>query len=225
MTVYKEFFLIIDWNEFFFYITLPPLPVVNNPIRSKRTWPNMVNFTVSPAGDWQTGNIWWEVAQSRFFVDLKSNFALKNSFMEFLPGPITRQINVMCESQMKWTWHHSKLAVEEASFFGRLRVGLLQQLIYTRWGSRRYGLGCHAPMMVTQPLIDALSRIFQKQISFIRTLFNRRCYSDCWLDNWKITHIVLLLIIERNWSAKLSLISSETIKCHGRTVMFLKWPW
>ena len=107
----------------------------------------MVHFTVSPAGDWQTGCVWWEVAQSRFHVDLKLNFALKNNSMEFLPGPITQRINVMYESQMKWTWHHSKLAVEEASFFGRLRVVLLQLLIYTRWSSRRYKLGYHALMI------------------------------------------------------------------------------
>ena len=33
-----------------------------------------------------------------------------------------------CEPRMKWTWHHSKLAVEEVSFFGGLRVVLLQLL-------------------------------------------------------------------------------------------------
>ena len=44
--------------------------------------------------------------------------------MEFLLGPITQRINVMYESRMKWTCHHSKLAVEEVSFFGRLRVVL-----------------------------------------------------------------------------------------------------
>ena len=48
--------------------------------------------------------------------------------MEFLLGPITRRINVLYESRMKWTWHHSKLAVEEVSFFGGLRVVLLQLL-------------------------------------------------------------------------------------------------
>ena len=73
-------------------------------------------------------------------------FALKNNSMEFLPGPITRRMNVMYESQMKWTWHHSKLAVEEVSFFSRLRMVLLQLLIYTRWSSRRYRLGCHTPL-------------------------------------------------------------------------------
>ena len=82
----------------------------------------------TPTGDWQTGCLWWEVAESRFHVDLKSNFALQNNSMEFLLGPITRRINVLYESRMKWTWHHSKLAVEEVSFFGGLRVVLLQLL-------------------------------------------------------------------------------------------------
>ena len=88
----------------------------------------LVNFFASPAGDWQTGCLWWEVAESRFYVDLKSNIALQNNSMEFLLGPITQRINVLYESRMKWTWHHSKLAVEEVSFFGGLRVVLLQLL-------------------------------------------------------------------------------------------------
>ena len=33
--------------------------------------------------------------------------------MDILFGPITWQINVLYESLMEWTWHHSKLAVEE----------------------------------------------------------------------------------------------------------------
>ena len=48
--------------------------------------------------------------------------------MEFLLGPITCRIKVLYESRMKWTWHHSKLAAEEVSFFGGLRVVLLQLL-------------------------------------------------------------------------------------------------
>ena len=103
-----------------------PVPVVNNPIRYKIPWPNMFNFTVTPARDWQAGCLWWEVMQSQFHVDLKSNFALKNNSMQFLLSPITRQINVMYESRKKWTWHHSRFTVEEVNFFGRPRVVLLQ---------------------------------------------------------------------------------------------------
>ena len=88
----------------------------------------LVNFSASPAGDWQTGCLWWEVVESRFHVDLKSNCALINTSMEFLLGPIIRRINLLYESRMKWTWHYSKLAVEEVSFFGGLRVVLLQSL-------------------------------------------------------------------------------------------------
>ena len=105
-----------------------PVPVVNNPIRSKYLHQTLVNFSASPAGDWQTGCLWWEVVESRFHVDLKSNCALINTSMEFLLGPIIRRINLLYESRMKWTWHYSKLAVEEVSFFGGLRVVLLQLL-------------------------------------------------------------------------------------------------
>ena len=36
--------------------------------------------------------------------------------MEFLLGPITQWINVIYESRMKWTWHHSKLYTGAATF-------------------------------------------------------------------------------------------------------------
>ena len=111
--------------------------------------PTLVNFCASPAGDWQTGCLWWEVVESWFHVDLKSNFALKNNSMEFLLGPITRRINELYESRMKWTWHHSKLAVEEVRFFGGLKSGTPSTIIYTRWSSRRYELGCDAPLIQT----------------------------------------------------------------------------
>ena len=55
-------------------------------------------------------------------MDLKSNCALEKSFHEL----ITRLINVLYESGMKWTWWYSKLAVEEVSFFGGFGVVLLQ---------------------------------------------------------------------------------------------------
>ena len=100
----------------------------------------MVDFTVSPCPrNWQTGCIRWEVAQSRFHVDLKLNLASKNNSLGFLPGPITLWINVMYESQMKWTWHHSQLAVE-VSFVGRLRVVLLQLLTLNVRGPSYLGL-------------------------------------------------------------------------------------
>ena len=56
--------------------------------------------------------------------------------MEFLPGQITWEINVLYESRLKWTWHHSKFAVEEVSFFRWLRVVLLQLYINTWWSSQ-----------------------------------------------------------------------------------------
>ena len=73
--------------------------------------------------------LWREVVQSWFHVDLQSKFALENNSMEILLGSITRRIDVIYESPMKWKWHHTKLAVEEISFFGRLRVVLLGLLL------------------------------------------------------------------------------------------------
>ena len=101
----------------------------------------LVDFSASPAGNWQTRCLWWEVVESRFHVDWKSNFALKNNSMQFLLGPITWRINVLDESWMKWTWHHSKLAVEEVSFFGGLRVVLLQLLSIHDWAVGVTNLG------------------------------------------------------------------------------------
>ena len=67
--------------------------------------------------------------------------------MEFWLGPITRRINVLYESRMKWTRHHSNLAVEEVSFFGGLKSDTPSTIIYTRQNSGRYELGCDAPMI------------------------------------------------------------------------------
>ena len=95
--------------------TLPkaPVPIVNNPIRLISRCPRQ--------GVWQTGCLWWESAQSRFHVDLKSNFALKNNSMEFLAGQITRRINILFESRLKRIYQHYKLAVED--FFPQTQSG------------------------------------------------------------------------------------------------------
>ena len=82
--------------------------------------------------------------------------------MEFLLGPIARRINVLYESRVEWTWHHSKLAVDGVSFFGGLRVVLLQLLsMYTieqralrRWVWCSYGYNNHDNCLIaTSPLI------------------------------------------------------------------------
>ena len=126
-----NFFWIIYRNHFFLLRHITPrhrcqLSIIR--FVPKYLHQTLVNFSASPAGDWQTGCLWWEVVESRFHVDLKSNCALINTSMEFLLGPIIRRMNLLYESRMKWTWHHSKLAVEEVSFFGGLRVVLLQLL-------------------------------------------------------------------------------------------------
>ena len=134
-TVHRCFLGIINRKNFSVYVTLRhrcQLSIIL--FVPKYLDQTLVNFSASPAGDWQTGCLWWEVVESRFHADLKSNFALKNDSMEFLLCLITRRINVLHESRMKWTWHHSKLAVEEVSFFGGLRVVLLQ-LLYLHDGA------------------------------------------------------------------------------------------
>ena len=102
----------------------------------------LIIFSLSPAGNLQTGCLWWEIALTRSHVGLKSNFALKNNSMEFVPGHITR-INVLYESRLKWTWHHSKLAVEEVSFVRRVKSGnpstihqyTMEQSVWRNWAS------------------------------------------------------------------------------------------
>ena len=79
--------------------------------------------------------------------------------MEFLLGPITWRLNVLYESRMKWTLHHSTLAVEEVSFFGGLKSGTPSTIIYTRWSSRRYELGCDAPVVQSTHIFHILARL------------------------------------------------------------------
>ena len=136
-----------------------PLPVVNNPICFQNILTKHLLISLCP----------WRGAEKadgerQLSHNLMSNFALKTNCMGFLLGQITWRINVICDSWMKWTWHHSKLAAEEVSFYRRLKVVLLQPIsthygapqtqsgtsstnIYTLWSSQHYGLGCHAPML------------------------------------------------------------------------------
>ena len=110
---------------FFLYITLPPTDQCQVPIIRfvlKALHQTLVNFSVSSPGYWQTGCLWWEAVESWFHLDLKSVFALNNNSMGFLLSHITGWINVIHESWMKWTWHHSKFAIHEVSFHHRLRL-------------------------------------------------------------------------------------------------------
>ena len=122
-------------------------------------------------------------------------------------GPITRRINVLYKSRMKWTWHHSKLAFEEISFFGGLKSGTPSTIIYTRWSSGRYKLGCDAPMLsmyevrdlfpweiLTKMVIQYLLKV-EKQwnyaqiklsstFNFYRKIFFRRNHIHRKIDQW-----------------------------------------
>ena len=128
---------------------------------------NMVNFAVSPAGHWQTRNEWWEVVQSRFQVDLKSNFAQKNNSMDFLLGPITRRINAMYESSMKWI--PLQVSCWRGEFLRQAQSGTPSTIIYTRWSSRPYGLGCHTPTCMWRTMSEnvaclALTRKTERRV-------------------------------------------------------------
>ena len=83
---------------------------------------------MSSPGYWQIGRLWWEAVKSWFHLDLKSFFALKNNFLWFLLGHITRWINVIYGSWMKWTSHHSKFSIHAVCFQHRLKVVFLKLL-------------------------------------------------------------------------------------------------
>ena len=105
-TVRKKFMNYFS-KWFSLYVTLPPRDQCQVPI---------IRFIPNTLTKHQTGCLWWEAVESWFHWDLKSFFALKNNSLGFLLGHITRWINVIYGSWMKWTWHHSKFAVHEVSF-------------------------------------------------------------------------------------------------------------
>ena len=89
----------------------------------------------------------WGVAQSRFHVDLKSNFALKNNSMEFLPGVFAWSDYSADKCNVRITDEIDMTTLQVSCW----RVKFLwqpQSHIYTKWSSRRYGLGCHAPIFL-----------------------------------------------------------------------------
>ena len=144
-------------NNCFFYVTLPPrhqcqFSIIR--VVPKYLDQTVVDFSVYPVGNSQTRCLWWEVTQSRYHVNLKWNFVLKNNSMGVFSGHITRRINVLYELRLKWTWHHSKLAVEEVSFFRRLRVVPLQLLyLYAMQQSAlRNWVSCSYDYLAYEPL-------------------------------------------------------------------------
>ena len=106
----------------------------------------LVNFSASPAGDWQTVSLWWAVVESWFLVALKLNFALKNYSMEFLLCPITGRMNVLYESRVKMDMTPLQVSCWRGKFLRWTQSGIPSTIIYTRCSSRRYELGCDAPV-------------------------------------------------------------------------------
>ena len=104
------------------------MPFVNNPIRSKIPWPNIGQFIRLPGRG--LTNRMFMVRGSRVTIScgFKVEFCIEKSLHGVFAWADYLVDNVLYESRMKWTWHHSKLAVEEVSFFRGLRVVLLQLL-------------------------------------------------------------------------------------------------
>ena len=115
----RKKFMIFFSKWFSLYTTLPPRDQCEVSIIQfvpKSLHQTLVNFTVSSPGYWQAGCLWWEAVESWFHLHLKSFFALKHNFRGFLLGRITRWINVIYESRMKWTWHHSQVCFSWGKF-------------------------------------------------------------------------------------------------------------
>ena len=68
-------------------------------------------------------------------------FCSEKQFQYVLACSHISMVNVIYESPLKWTWHHSKLAIEVVSFYHRLKAVLLQLDILTPWSSRNEGPG------------------------------------------------------------------------------------
>ena len=101
----------------------------------------LVNFSTSPAGGWQTGSLWWEVVESRFHVDLKSNCAVINTSMEFLLGD---KFTIRITDEMDMT--PLQASCWRGKFLRLTQSDTPSTIIYRRWSSRRYQLWYHAPM-------------------------------------------------------------------------------
>ena len=71
-------------------------------------------------------------------------------------GPITWRINVLYESRMKWTW---QVSCWRGKFLRRTHSGTPSTIIYTRWSSRCYELGCDAPVPEGTPTTSPRSQI------------------------------------------------------------------
>ena len=137
---------------FSLYTTLPWKDQCQAPIIRcvpKTLHQTLVNFTVSSLGYWQIGYLWWEAVESWFHLDLKSFFALKknNGSLGFLLSHITRWINVIYESRMKWTWHHSQIRFPWGKFPPQTQkwysfiyyLYTMEQMAWWTWMSFSYG--------------------------------------------------------------------------------------
>ena len=124
MTVPKCVCIIIEINFPWRHETpKTPVAVINNSIHSQNNVPNLWLISQSRWQGIEKSDIYGETQPSH---DCKTNFALKHILWCFCLVSDYSTINVKYESRMKWTGHHSKLTVEEVSFYRKFNVILLQ---------------------------------------------------------------------------------------------------
>ena len=122
-----------------------PVPGSNNPICPQDIFTK--HWLISPCPCRGTGTPdSFMVRGSWLMISLGFKVILHlKQFRVVLIDHITRWINTIYKSQMKWTWHH---LIEEVSFY-HTQSGTPSTIIYTRWSKRHEGLGCHAHVVYT----------------------------------------------------------------------------
>ena len=127
----KKRLWIISRNGFPFTSRLPkrPVPGSNNPIRSQDSSLNTGSFHRVLAGvltKWM-----FVVRGSRRMISFgfKVTFCIEKQFQGDLSWSDCSTDKCSIWTRMKWTWHHSKFAIDEVSFYHRLKV-VLPQLLF-----------------------------------------------------------------------------------------------
>ena len=140
---------IINWNysSFIHFTPKTAVPVVNHPIHSQQISAQLWLFSPYPRP--LTTRLLKERGSRVTFMSALSIIWRWKIIpcVSFLLGQIAPRIDVIDESQMKWTWHDN-LVVEWVSFYRRSKVVLFQTYIYKRGSDRREGLRCLAAVTV-----------------------------------------------------------------------------
>ena len=93
------------------------MPDSDNPIRSKGIFTK--HWLISPCPARVLTNQMFMVRGSRLIISFgyKVIFVMKNNSMGLLHGQVTRWINVINESHIKWVSRNTKLAIEQESLY------------------------------------------------------------------------------------------------------------